>query len=162
MPNFFPECEAKMRQAGVPEPTVRAFQNSYEDLNGGKSASMLIRETRIQPVLDLPRLDALRGSETGRALLAKTAVLKLNGGLGTGMGLDGPKSLLRIKDELTFLDMIAKQILHQRNVLAAPVRLLLMNSFTTSEETGRFLSKYPELGPASEMEIMQEIGRAHV
>jgi len=37
-------------------------------------------------------------------------MLKLNGGLGTGMGLDKAKSLLKVSGEDTFLDLIAKQV----------------------------------------------------
>ena len=36
-------------------------------------------------------------------------MLKLNGGLGTGMGLEKAKSLLTLRDRMTFLDFIAKQ-----------------------------------------------------
>jgi UDP-N-acetylglucosamine pyrophosphorylase len=41
-------------------------------------------------------------------------VLKLNGGLGTGMGLDKAKSLLKIKGNDTFLDLTAKQVIQMR------------------------------------------------
>ena len=37
-------------------------------------------------------------------------MVKLNGGLGTGMGLEKAKSLLDLKDGMTFLDFIAKQV----------------------------------------------------
>ncbi len=43
-------------------------------------------------------------------LLSQTAVLKLNGGLGTSMGLEKAKSLLVVKDGKTFLDLIAEQV----------------------------------------------------
>ena len=39
-------------------------------------------------------------------------MLKLNGGLGTGMGLEKAKSLLPLKGDDTFLDFIAKQAAH--------------------------------------------------
>ncbi len=68
-------------------------------------------EADITPVADLPYLTALpKGkAEELPALLAATAVLKLNGGLGTSMGLEKAKSLLEVKDGNTFLDLIAKQ-----------------------------------------------------
>lgn len=37
-------------------------------------------------------------------------MLKLNGGLGTSMGLDKAKSLLTVKGKDTFLDLTAKQV----------------------------------------------------
>ena len=60
-----------------------------------------------------------------QALLAKTAVLKLNGGLGTSMGLEKAKSLLEVKDGKTFLDLIAEQIKYTRQQIGAKVRALL-------------------------------------
>lgn len=47
-------------------------------------------------------------------------MLKLNGGLGTSMGLDKAKSLLTVKGKDTFLDLTAKQ------VRAVPPRTLLV------------------------------------
>ena len=44
----------------------------------------------------------------------RAVVLKLNGGLGTSMGMTKAKSLLEVKDGLTFLDVIARQVLHLR------------------------------------------------
>ena len=41
-------------------------------------------------------------------------MLKLNGGLGTSMGLEKAKSLLEVKDGKTFLDLIAEQIKYTR------------------------------------------------
>ncbi|MRA94306.1 hypothetical protein GH868_30795, partial [Bacillus thuringiensis] len=37
-------------------------------------------------------------------MLNKLVVLKLNGGLGTSMGCTGPKSLISVRNSLTFLD----------------------------------------------------------
>lgn len=48
-------------------------------------------------------------------LLSKTAVFKLNGGLGTSMGLEKAKSLLEVKEGKTFLDLIAEQVKYTRS-----------------------------------------------
>ncbi|HEX4644081.1 MAG TPA: UTP--glucose-1-phosphate uridylyltransferase, partial [Verrucomicrobiae bacterium] len=85
----------------------------------------------------------------------QAVVVKLNGGLGTSMGLENAKSLLVIKDGLTFLDFIARQVLHLREAHRAPLRFLLMNSFSTSGDTLAFLKKYPELGAPETLELMQ-------
>ena len=42
--------------------------------------------------------------------LDKLIVIKLNGGLGTSMGCKGPKSTITVRDDLTFLDLIIKQL----------------------------------------------------
>lgn len=37
-------------------------------------------------------------------------VVKLNGGLGTSMGCRGPKSVIQVRNDLTFLDLTVQQI----------------------------------------------------
>ena len=43
-------------------------------------------------------------------LLSKIVVIKLNGGLGTSMGCVGPKSLIQVRNDATFLDLTVKQL----------------------------------------------------
>lgn len=90
------------------------------------------------------------------SLLAKTVVLKLNGGLGTGMGLDKAKSLLKVKGEDTFLDLTAKQVIQMREEYGQHVKFMLMNSFSTSKDTLDFFkAKYPALAAEEGLEMMQ-------
>ena len=142
----------KMRAAGLHAAAIRAFQRSYEELIGGKTG--LIEEDSIQAIDRLPRFDEV-SQEANASLLEKTAIIKLNGGLGTGMGLDKPKSLLPIRDTLTFLDFIVRQVQRLRRVSGGRVTFLLMNSFSTSAETRRHLKLYPELGAPESLELMQ-------
>jgi UTP--glucose-1-phosphate uridylyltransferase len=72
-------------------------------------------------------------------------VIKLNGGLGTSMGMDRAKSLLCVRRGLSFLDIIARQVLHLRESHGAQIPLLLMNSFATRDDTLAALERYPEL-----------------
>ena len=72
-------------------------------------------------------------------------MVKLNGGLGTGMGLERAKSLLTLKDGNTFLDFIAKQVVAMRSQYGVNLAFMLMNSFATSADTLKHLSKYPTL-----------------
>ncbi|XP_042247391.1 UTP--glucose-1-phosphate uridylyltransferase-like isoform X2 [Thunnus maccoyii] len=76
------------------------------------------------------------------ASLNKLAVVKLNGGLGTSMGCKGPKSLISVRNENTFLDLTVQQIEHLNKAFNADVPLVLMNSFNTAEETKKILQKY--------------------
>ncbi len=82
-------------------------------------------------------------------------MLKLNGGLGTGMGLEKAKSLLKVREKLTFLDIISLQFLQLRSAIAPELRLLLMNSFSTSGDTLAALAAYPQLGEPKKLELMQ-------
>ncbi|XP_029384560.1 UTP--glucose-1-phosphate uridylyltransferase-like isoform X1 [Echeneis naucrates] len=76
------------------------------------------------------------------ASLNKLAVVKLNGGLGTSMGCKGPKSLISVRNENTFLDLTVQQIEHLNKAFHTDVPLVLMNSFNTDEDTKKILQKY--------------------
>src|SRR5262245_27052493 len=152
--NHFAEFSAKMRNAGLSEAAVQAFQHNYSNFIAGQTG--MIPEASIQAVADLPRLEQLAGKGSVEpSLMSQTMVLKLNGGLGTSMGLEQTKSLLVVKNGLTFLDFIARHILHLRQKYKVPLRFMLMNSFNTSKDTLKFLQKYPELGDAQALELMQ-------
>jgi UDP-N-acetylglucosamine pyrophosphorylase len=153
MSSFTPFAE-KMQQAGLSAGAVRAFQNAYESLVQGSTG--LISEADIQPAQHLPKAAALPLCESS-TLLDKTVVIKLNGGLGTSMGLEKAKSLLPVRAEDTFLDLIAQQhqYMKQQTQGAAP-RFLLMNSFSTSADTQAHLRKrWAELGNPTDMELLQ-------
>ena len=74
--------------------------------------------------------------------LSKLAVLKVNGGLGTSMGMTGAKSALEVKDDMTFLDLTVRQIEHLNTTHRVDVPLILMTSFNTHEDTLRIIKKY--------------------
>lgn len=150
--------DTKMTEAGLSDSAKKAFKNSYESLVSGSSGK--IGEGDISPAESIPYLegkeDALRSKiKANHELLKETVVLKLNGGLGTSMGLDKAKSLLTVKDQDTFLDLMAKQVLHLRETYKSNVRFVLMNSFSTSKDTLAYLKKYPKLMEDTELELMQ-------
>ena len=72
--------------------------------------------------------------------LSKLVVGKLNGGMGTSMGCAGPKSLIEVRDNKSFLDLILEQIESLNRKWGQKIPLLLMNSFYTHEETQVHLS----------------------
>ncbi|EPS67363.1 hypothetical protein M569_07412, partial [Genlisea aurea] len=79
-----------------------------------------------------------------KALLDKLVVLKLNGGLGTTMGCTGPKSVIEVRNGLTFLDLIVLQIESLNDKYGSNVPLLLMNSFNTHDDTSKIIEKYAD------------------
>jgi UDP-N-acetylglucosamine pyrophosphorylase len=144
----------KMRYAGLSAPAIAEFEHNYANLLAGHSG--FIAEQDIEPIESLLSFENLPQPDRAAAkLLEQTVVLKLNGGLGTGMGLEKAKSLLVVKNGLTFLDFIARQILWTRKQHNLPLRFLLMNSFSTTHDTLDFLTRYPELGAAQELELLQ-------
>ncbi|TMW60322.1 hypothetical protein Poli38472_000364 [Pythium oligandrum] len=154
----FAPFRAKMQAAGLSEAAIKAFEFSYESLVSGETG--MIGETTITPADNLPYLegkdDSIRASiKADPELLKETVVLKLNGGLGTSMGLDKAKSLLNVKGDDTFLDIMAKQVTELRAQHQSNVRFVLMNSFSTSNDTLDYLQKYPELVEDENLELLQ-------
>ena len=145
--------ENKMEAAGLNAAAIRAFLYQYRKL--GQNEAGLLPEDSVTPVESLPTIgeQPLPGETSN--LVAQTVVLKLNGGLGTSMGLEKAKSLLRVRGELTFLDVIVRQFLHLRETVAPKLGLLFMNSFSTSSDTAAALGSYPQLGDPNLLELMQ-------
>lgn len=75
-------------------------------------------------------------------LLNKLVVLKLNGGLGTTMGCEGPKSAIQVRKGKNFLDLCVRQVEHLNKKYEADVPLVLMNSFNTDKITQKIVYKY--------------------
>ncbi|MBU4215245.1 MAG: UTP--glucose-1-phosphate uridylyltransferase [Actinobacteria bacterium] len=134
----------KMRAAAVEPTAIDVFAHYYRALEAG--ATGLIPESSISPLLDPPRLDAVEvGEAAAREALGATVVLKLNGGLGTSMGMDKAKSLLPVRDGRSFLDLIVDQVLTARQRYGARLPLVLMDSFRTRDDSLAALAGYPEL-----------------
>jgi len=92
----------------------------------------------VKPLSDLP---AVEPGAAFDAAVSKLAVVKLNGGLGTSMGCKGPKSVITVRDGLTFLDMTVLQVEYLASS-SIDVPLVLMNSFNTDKDTKKVLAKY--------------------
>ena len=134
----------KMRGAGVPELAVHVFAHYHEQLQ--EHVSGTIAEDSIEPLVDVTHLEDVRPDAAAVAeALGRTVVIKLNGGLGTSMGIRGPKSALVVRDGLTFLDVIARQVLALRERHGTSTPMILMNSFRTQEESMAILRAYPDL-----------------
>jgi UTP--glucose-1-phosphate uridylyltransferase len=132
-----------MVDAGVDEVAIDTFAHYYRLLEHGETG--MVPESSIEP-LDMPTLaDAEVPDEAAAAAIAKTVVIKLNGGLGTSMGMDRAKSLLCVRKGLSFLDIIARQVLHLREQYGVTLPLIFMNSFRTSGDSMAALARYDKL-----------------
>jgi UTP--glucose-1-phosphate uridylyltransferase len=130
-----------MRREGLPEIAVDTFEHYEALLREGDTGKL--PESELEPLTDPPSADEL--PEADESVLERAVVLKLNGGLGTSMGMTKAKSLLEVKEGHTFLDVIARQVLHLRERHGAAIPLLLMNSFATRDDSLAALERYPEL-----------------
>ena len=132
-----------MRSAGVNELAIEVFAHYYRLLAGGETG--MIPEESIEP-LEMESLAEFEVSQEAEAqAIRTTAIIKLNGGLGTSMGMDRAKSLLCVRSGLSFLDIIARQVLHLRAEYDAPLPVMFMNSFRTSGDTMAALARYDDL-----------------
>ena len=140
----------KMRAEGLGEAAVETFARQYRRLQEGETGTLA--ESEIEPVADLPDAEELPDAE---APLDQAVIIKLNGGLGTSMGMSKAKSLLEVKDGKTFLDLIAEQVLDLRERSGARLPLVLMNSFATREDSLEALARYPDLSAGLPPDFVQ-------
>jgi UTP--glucose-1-phosphate uridylyltransferase len=133
---------AKMRADGAHAEAIRAFERAYRRLDAGEEAMLPTAE--LEPAPDAPRLEDLPAADPAAAL-AHVAIVKLNGGLATTMGLQQPKSLMEARDGRSFLQIIIGQTLALRRRYGVALPLVLMDSEATQEPTLRELARHPEV-----------------
>jgi UTP--glucose-1-phosphate uridylyltransferase len=131
-----------MRAAGQTEDAIGAFASALERVRAG--AATLLPSSELEPAPGVPSLDQLPAADAADAL-SRVAVIKLNGGLATSMGLQEPKSLIEAREGRSFLDVIVAQTLAARRHLGVPLPLVLMDSDATRAATESALAAYGEL-----------------
>lgn len=126
----------KMEERRIPSIVINVFKCYYTQIMQGAQGKTSDEE--ILPVAEgeVPPYESLEPYiEAGSAALKHTVVIKLNGGLGTSMGLERAKSLIPVKDGHTFLDIIVRQAKVLRKKYKSPLPLVFMNSFKTHRDT---------------------------
>ena len=142
---FEPFAE-KMAHCGLAPMVINTFRHYFGRLVRGETG--LISKADIAPVTEDEIADAekLTGfREAGRGAGERAVVIKLNGGLGTSMGLSQAKSLLKAKDGLSFLDIIIGQALVYRRKHGVRLPVVFMNSFNTEADTLEALRSHADL-----------------
>jgi UTP--glucose-1-phosphate uridylyltransferase len=142
----------KMRADGQPDEAIAAFTRAYEALRAGATGTLPDRD--IEPVRDVPAAEDLPPGDPAEAL-GQTVVIKLNGGLGTSMGMTRAKSLIEARDGLSFLDVIARQTLALRQRHGIRLPLVLMDSYRTRDDTLAALARHPGLGADVPLDFLQ-------
>ncbi|WP_040159791.1 UTP--glucose-1-phosphate uridylyltransferase [Nigerium massiliense] len=137
-------AQAKMRDRGIADAAIDVFSHYFEQARSGDTG--LIAESDIEPLTNPPRLsDVDVDDAVAREALQKTVIIKLNGGLGTSMGLERAKTLLPVREGKTFLDILVRQVLWARQEYGAKLPLVFMDSFRTHDDTVGYLAKYDDL-----------------
>jgi len=136
--NNLPAFAEKMEKAGLAPAVIETFSHYYRQVVAG--------ETGLMPECDITAVapEEVRAADTletyrdaGQKALPKAAIVVLNGGLGTSMGLTRAKSLIKVKDGLSFLEIKVRQ------AEKMGARLVLMNSFNTQADTLEALADIP-------------------
>jgi UTP--glucose-1-phosphate uridylyltransferase len=155
-PDYVAAVSAKAEAGGVYGAELAALRSRLRQL--GEEQAGWLPGAVLEPLADLPRLAELPEPSPGqaRAVLGQLVVVKVNGGLGTSMGLSGPKSLLEVKPGTCFLDVLATQVLALRERHGVRLPLVLMNSAATRGPSLDVLRGYDGLGvPGLPLDFLQ-------
>ncbi len=136
------QAAEKMRAGGQTDEAIRAFGSALDRVRSG--AATLIASSELEPAPGVTALEDLPEADPAQALAA-VALVKLNGGLATSMGLNQPKSLLEAREGRSFLEIIIGQTLALRRRYGVRLPLVLMNSQATREATLAALAEHPEI-----------------
>ncbi|XP_043473368.1 UTP--glucose-1-phosphate uridylyltransferase isoform X2 [Leptopilina heterotoma] len=148
------ETELDRLQETAPGPLKEAFGKEFKGFKHLfkrflKEEGPSLDWDRIQKLPDTAIQDYCNLTEPSTAeikeLLSKLIVVKLNGGLGTSMGCHGPKSVITVRNNFTFLDLTVQQIENLNKTYGVNVPLILMNSFNTDHDTQKIIRKYKNL-----------------
>ncbi len=155
MPDHLTAALDKARTDGATAAELSALRRRLEQLDD--PAAGLLPGEDLEPLADLPRPADLPepSPERAREVLDRVAVIKVNGGLGTSMGLAGPKSLLEVKPGHSFLDIVARQVLAIRHEHGVGLPLLLMNSVATRQPSLDALRRHDGLEQTLPLDFLQ-------
>jgi len=133
--DYLPAFVSKMESACLPPLVIDTFAHYYNAVLKGETGLVYGRDIRPVDPAEIETYNHLIAyGRTGIDVFPQTVRIILNGGLGTSMGLMGAKSLIEIKDGMSFLDIIIRQAENSE------VTLAFMNSFNTQEDTLAALS----------------------
>lgn len=136
MPNNLQSYIIKMRKDGLPPAVIDTFAYYYKKVVAGETGLVFDKDIRPLNADEIESADNIgQYADAGKKVLKNAVMIILNGGLGTTMGLTKPKSIIRVKNGKSFLEIIVKQA-QTNNVM-----LSLMNSFSTHQDTLSALSR---------------------
>lgn len=133
------DCDKKLKELITDEKSkndLRVFSRLYQKFLT-EPATIDWNSWKLPPedtFVDSESLPELSKEEI-KSWLDKLAVIRLNGGLGTTMGCNGPKSLIKVKNGKSFLEIAVDQIISLNEKYGTDVPLLLMESFNTIKES---------------------------
>ncbi len=126
----------KMEEQSLPPIVINLFKCYFSQLVFGSQGKLNKKEILPVDESELQSLESIsQYRDEARDAISELAVIKLNGGLGTSMGMETAKSLIKVREGNSFLDLILDQVKILREKYNTPIPLLFMNSFRTHMET---------------------------
>ena len=136
MPKHLQSFIIKMEKEGLPQALIDTFAYYYKKVVAGETGLVFDKDIKPLNADEIESADNVgQYADAGKKVLKNAVMIILNGGLGTTMGLTKPKSIIRVKNGKSFLEIILKQA-QANNVI-----LSLMNSFSTHQDTLSALSR---------------------
>ncbi len=136
MPKHLQSFIIKMEKEGLPQALIDTFAYYYKKVIAGETGFVFDKDIKPLNADEIESADNVgQYADAGKKVLKNAVMIILNGGLGTTMGLTKPKSIIRVKNGKSFLEIILKQA-QANNVI-----LSLMNSFSTHQDTLSALSR---------------------
>ena len=131
----------KMKKENLSDVLIEDFLKKVDKVRKGEKGKVVWNTIGdLDPETDEISLETLRKTRQPKSEnLKKLVVIKLNGGLGTSMGLSKAKSLIKIKENKSFLEIIASQIQYYRKKFNVEIPLILMDSYNTQSDCAREL-----------------------
>lgn len=132
---------ALMLQCGQPARAAEEFAAMYRAWTAGAGQTLPWEKLVSVAGGALPTLEEISGAQLEPDPLGGLAWIVLNGGLGTTMRMTQAKSLVRVRDGRTFLDLITEGAERLRQLHKASLPLIFMNSFATDADTRAALTQ---------------------
>jgi UTP--glucose-1-phosphate uridylyltransferase len=126
----------KMEKEGLQPAVIDTFAYYYKKVVAGETGLVFDKDIKPLNADEIESVDNIgQYADAGKKVLKNAVMIILNGGLGTTMGLTKPKSIIKVKNGKSFLEIILKR------AQANNVTLSLMNSFSTHQDTFSALSQ---------------------
>jgi len=146
-PSLIAEARKRMEDARLPAVVINNFERLLKKVVEGDTG--IIPEDSIESAGAVDSLASIKGNATftrlGTAALNQLAVVRLNGGLGTSMGLSGAKSLLPVRGGLTFNDVMIGQLRSLRRDVGVTIPFIHMTSFSTDTDIRSVMASTTDL-----------------
>ncbi|MDH5655550.1 MAG: UTP--glucose-1-phosphate uridylyltransferase [Spirochaetia bacterium] len=129
------EIEHRMKEHKIHEDVIHSFISSTKKVHEGFSGKISFDKIREPDLNDLIFYKELKKNSLLQKNLNRLVVIKLNGGLGSSMGLSKAKSIIPVKNGLNFLQITINQLLILRQRAKINIPIIFMNSFSTRDDT---------------------------